>query len=213
MSRKLVVEATHICRIFIHNPKLNPMLLIQLTGLSGAGKSTLAYAVRQQLQVAGIPAEVVDGDVYRRTLCKDLGFSREDRCENIRRLGKVAFDYVTNNTVAILAAINPYEAVRQELRQQYDARTVFISCDLPTLVSRDTKGLYHRALLADDHPDKLFSLTGVNDPYDTPVNPDLVLHTNTQSLPDSVRTLTDFIVTQLGNAVKDGASFTQKKAG
>ena len=91
------------------------MPFIQLTGLSGAGKSTLSQAVAEFLERDGYLVEVIDGDIYRKTLCRDLGFSHQDRMENIRRLGAVAHSFSTQGKIAILSAINPFEQVRQEL--------------------------------------------------------------------------------------------------
>ena len=173
------------------------MLLIQLTGLSGAGKSTLALLVKEQLLSQNIPTVIIDGDVYRKTICADLGFSKQDRCENIRRLGAVAKDFSDKGFVAIIAAINPYEEARSELVMRYNAKTVFIDCPLYVLSERDTKGLYKKAALPDNHPDKVSNLTGVNDPYEKPVHADLTLNTS-ELLPDEAcNRLTDFIVNLL----------------
>ena len=121
-------------------------MIIQLCGLSGAGKTTIATQVKSKAAAYGIAVEIIDGDAYRKALCKDLGFSKEDRCENIRRLGFVASKLSVHGVVCIISAINPYEAVRRELACTYkQVRTVFVDCDLETLVQRDTKGL-ERAL-------------------------------------------------------------------
>ena len=85
------------------------MLIIQLTGLSGSGKTTLSDYVKQKLENEGLRIEIIDGDTCRKTLCSDLGFSKEDRCENIRRLGHVAYSFTGSRDVAIIAAINPFE--------------------------------------------------------------------------------------------------------
>lgn len=154
------------------------MLLIQLTGLSGAGKTTLAGMVKLRLMEECIPVAIIDGDEYRKTLCADLGFSRTDRCENIRRLGKVAGFICEEGTVAIVAAINPYREAREELTALYKARTVYIHCPLQVLIERDTKGLYKRALLEEGNPNRINNLTGVNDPYEFPEYPDLTLDTS-----------------------------------
>lgn len=170
------------------------MLVIQLTGLSGAGKTTIANHVKMLLQSSNIPVEVIDGDLYRKTVCSDLGFSKEDRCENIRRLGKIAFEFSQKNIIGILAVINPFEEVRNELKVKYFAKTVFIDCDLKTLIHRDTKGLYQRALLSDEHPRKLFNLTGINDPYEPPTDPDLIIRTYIEDQKISAKKLYNFIL-------------------
>jgi adenylyl-sulfate kinase len=173
-------------------------LLVQLTGLSGAGKTTIADAVKHKLALRGIAVRVIDGDLYRKTICRDLGFSKEDRQENIRRLGSVAVQSLEENRVAILAAINPYQEIRTELKEKYKARTVYVECDLDTLLQRDTKGLYKRALLPEEHPEKLFSLTGINDPYEVPVDADLVLKTDIEAVNESVEKLYTFILDHIG---------------
>lgn len=157
------------------------MHLIQLTGLSGSGKTTLALGLQQWLQRRGHHLEVIDGDVYRNRPGWNLGFSREDRCENIRRLGFAAHGFVLQGVPALISAINPYASARAELKERYGARTVYISCALPVLMQRDTKGLYRRAMLPDSHPDRVRSLTGVSDPYEEPHDADLVLHTDRES--------------------------------
>lgn len=173
------------------------MLLIQLTGLSGAGKSSIAQLTRQLLQEAGLPVVIVDGDECRKTICKDLGFSKEDRNENIRRLGMLADKFVKAGNITLIAAINPYEAIRKELIQQYGALTVWVHCSREELIARDTKGLYKRALLPDDHPDKVKNLTGINDIFDEPELPALVIHTHTETATASAQQLFQFIIQQV----------------
>ncbi|WP_276480699.1 adenylyl-sulfate kinase [Paraflavitalea pollutisoli] len=175
------------------------MLLIQLTGLSGAGKTSIAFRVQQMLLQRDIAAEIVDGDAYRQTICKDLGFTPADRRENIRRLGAIAHEKVQQNSIVIIAAINPYEDMREELRRDYDARTVWIHCALDILVERDTKGLYKKALLPAGHPDKISNLSGVNDSYDIPIKADLVIYTHTEDLETSSVRLFAFILDNLIN--------------
>lgn len=173
-------------------------MIIQLCGLSGAGKSTLARFVKQQLNNEGIAAEIIDGDDYRAMLCRDLGFSKADRIENIRRLGFVASKLSAHGIVTIISAINPYHEVRAELATRYKhVHTVFIDCAVETLVKRDTKGLYKKAMLPQGHPDKLNNLTGINDPFDVPGKPDLYLHTGRQSKEVCAASLLSFIMQHL----------------
>lgn len=169
------------------------MHLLQFTGLSGAGKTTIAHSIKAVLESQGQPVAIIDGDVYRKNLCADLGFSAEHRRENIRRLGAVAQGFVCRGTIAIVAAINPYESARQHLVQAYGAHTVWLQCPLDVLQQRDTKGLYRRAALPQGHPEKVNNLTGVNDPYENPTAADLVLHTGEESVEASVARVLDFI--------------------
>ena len=170
------------------------MLIIQLTGLSGSGKTTLSDHVKQKLEDRGLRVEIIDGDTYRKTLCSDLGFSKEDRSENIRRLGKAAYSFTGSSDVVIIAAINPFEQVRNELKLNYGVKTVWINCAIEVLIKRDTKGLYKRALLPENHPDKLNNLTGINDDYDFPLACDLVINTHEQTALQSGEILFDFIM-------------------
>lgn len=175
------------------------MILVQLTGLSGSGKSTIANAVKELLEARGQAVEVIDGDVYRKKLCPDLGFSKEDRNENIRRLGFVGNLLASKGVISILAAINPYEEIRKELQHYGNhVKTVWINCDIETLIQRDTKQLYKKALLPEGHPDKIYNLTGVNDPFETPIHPDLIIDTHKQREADCIDMLFDFIIKNTG---------------
>lgn len=169
-------------------------MIIQLTGLSGAGKTSIAAQTELLLQQEQITVAVVDGDVYRKTLCKDLGFSEADRKENIRRLGKAAHELEKEYQVVLIAAISPFESVRHELEMYYSAITVWVNCPLEELIRRDTKQLYQRALLPDNHPDKIYNLTGVNDVYETPAVPALILYTNKETPAQSAQRLYQLIV-------------------
>lgn len=169
------------------------MKIFQMTGLSGAGKTTIAQNVKAKLIKKGYAIEVLDGDVFRKNLCPDLGFSKQDRNENIRRIGFVASILAQNNIIVLISAINPYECIRQELTEQYQAKTVFINCDIQTLLKRDTKGLYTRAFLPDNHVDKINNLTGVNDTYEAPIHPDLTINTHQEDIETSVQKILKFI--------------------
>ena len=171
------------------------MLFIQLTGLSGSGKSTIANGVKKLLEDHGLRVEVIDGDIYRKKLCADLGFSKEDRHENIRRLGRLSNQFAEDGIISILAAINPYEEIRKELsRFGPHVKTAWINCDLDILIQRDTKQLYKKAMLPDHDPDKIWNLTGVNDPYESPEHPDIVINTATESEEKSIQMLFDYIM-------------------
>ncbi|MDF2433188.1 MAG: adenylylsulfate kinase [Mucilaginibacter sp.] len=170
-------------------------MIIQLCGLSGAGKSTITNLVSNRLIKNGYHTEVIDGDEYRKNLCKDLGFSKEDRYENIRRLTFVASKLSARGIIVIISAINPYEEIRNEVAASYkNVKTVFIDCSLNKLIKRDTKGLYTKALLPDGHPEKVMNLTGVNDEFDRPVYPDLYINSGDTTIEKCTDKLYDFIL-------------------
>ncbi|MBI4282115.1 MAG: adenylyl-sulfate kinase [Chloroflexi bacterium] len=152
------------------------------TGLSGAGKSTIAERVYRHLKEAGMRVEILDGDVVRTNLSKGLGFSKEDRDTNIRRIGFVSKLLSRNGTVAIVAAISPYREVRDEVRREIgDFVEVYVECPLEELVRRDVKGLYEKAIRGE-----IKNFTGVSDPYEEPLNPEVVVNTQYESVEESV---------------------------
>lgn len=168
-------------------------IVIQMTGMSGAGKTTLATQVKIKLEAEGFKVAVVDGDVYRQTLCSDLGFSKEDRLENLKRLGRFAHAMAPDFDVVLLAAINPYEEARKELKEAYNAQLLFLDCALDVLVQRDTKGLYKRALLAPSDPDYIPAFTGISDPFERPVDPVLILDTALQTIEECVDRVIEYL--------------------
>ena len=166
------------CMFFLHERIWNNIswgktkgLSIQMTGMSGAGKSTLSKLVAERLKKKGFLVEVIDGDEYRNNLCNDLGFSKEDRNTNIRRLGFVSKVLSRNNV-----------------------KTVYVKCKMATLLNRDTKGLYKRALLPDGHDNKVYNFTGISDPFEEPENPDLVIDTTEQDIESAVQQFENFII-------------------
>ena len=170
-----------------------------LTGLSGAGKSTLATAVGHELRRRGVRVEVLDGDEVRQNLSKGLGFTREDRDTNIRRIGYVAKLLARNGVVVITAAISPYRAVRDEVRWEIGAFVeVYVKASLDECVRRDTKGLYRRALAGE-----IPQFTGVSDPYEEPLRPELVIDTEREVVGESAARVVDRLV-ELGY-VRDAA--------
>jgi adenylylsulfate kinase len=170
-------------------------VIIQFCGLSGSGKTTLAKNVKELLKRENISVEVIDGDEYRKVLCADLGFSKADRNQNIRRLAFVASKLSEYNIVSIICAINPYEDIRQETAAAYkNVKTVFIDCGLETLMKRDPKGLYKKAMLPDGHPEKIKNFTGVTDPFEAPAHADLTIKTDTEAVEVSTEKLARFII-------------------
>ncbi len=161
--------------------------VVWFTGLSGAGKSTIARELQAELERRGRHVELLDGDEVRTHLSKGLGFSKEDRDTNIRRVGYVARLVARSGGVAITAAISPYRDVRDEVRQQTPGFVeVFVRCPLDTLVERDTKGLYRKALAGE-----IANFTGVNDPYEEPLHPEVVCDTSTETPAQSVAKVVD----------------------
>ena len=151
------------------------------TGLSGAGKSTLANKVTESLLQHGHKVEVLDGDEVRTNLSKGLGFSKEDRDTNIRRIAFVAKLLTRNDVVAITAAISPYRDVRDEARQNIGRFVeVYVECSIEELTRRDVKGLYEKALRGE-----LQNFTGVSDPYEPPLNADVVVNSEKESIDES----------------------------
>jgi adenylyl-sulfate kinase len=147
------------------------------TGLSGAGKTTLARAVEAVLRERGMKVELLDGDIVRQNLSKGLGFSKEDRDTNIKRIGFVCKLLTRNGVVAIASAISPYREVRDFVRQDIGSFVeVYVKCPLETLMQRDVKGLYKKALTGE-----IANFTGVSDPYEEPINADVVVDTSLET--------------------------------
>jgi adenylyl-sulfate kinase len=148
------------------------------TGLSGAGKTTISKIVEERLRERGSRVEVLDGDVVRENLSKGLGFSKEDRDTNIRRIAFVADLLSRNGVPVITAAISPYREIRDEARQMMGDRfiEVFVNASVEVCAERDVKGLYEKAFKGE-----IKEFTGVSDPYEPPLNPELTLDTEHDS--------------------------------
>ena len=155
---------------------------IWFTGLSGSGKSTLSRLLEQRLRALGARVELLDGDAVRAHLCKGLGFSKEDRDENIRRIGFVCELLSRNGVISIAAAISPYRAIRDEVRSKIsNFIEVFVECPLEVLTERDVKGLYKKALAGE-----IQHFTGISDPYEAPLSPDVTVNSATESVEESL---------------------------
>jgi adenylyl-sulfate kinase len=153
---------------------------IWFTGLSGAGKSTISALVERELRERGHKVEVLDGDVVRTHLSKGLGFSKEDRDTNIRRIGWVCEVLTRNDVVAIAAAISPYRAIRDELRANIGRFVeVYVECSIEHLAERDVKGLYKKALAGE-----IANFTGVSDPYEPPLSPEVTCYSDGREMPE-----------------------------
>lgn len=155
------------------------------TGLSGAGKTTVSRRVAEELRARGMKVEILDGDVVRENLSKGLGFSKEDRDTNIRRIGWVCEVLSRNGVVAMAAAISPYREIRDELRSKIENFVeVYAECPIDVLAERDVKGLYKKALAGE-----LKNFTGVSDPYEAPLNPEFIYHSDKETVEESVNRL------------------------
>jgi len=161
---------------------INVGVTIWFTGLPSSGKSTLAQAIERHLKACGRNVEVLDGDIVRTHLSKGLGFSREDRDTNIKRIAFVCALLTRNGVISIAAAISPYREAREWARREIgNFVEVYIKCPVEVCRQRDVKGLYK---LADEG--KIRDFTGVNDPYEEPLFPELVLETDKESIEECV---------------------------
>jgi adenylyl-sulfate kinase len=155
---------------------------VWLTGLSGAGKSTIATKLERELIARGRKVEILDGDVVRTHLSKGLGFSKEDRDTNILRIAFVCSLLTRHGAAVISAAISPYAEARAEARARIgEFVEVYVQCPIDELTRRDVKGLYEKALRGE-----LPNFTGVSDPYEAPVNPEVIVNTDTETVDQSV---------------------------
>ncbi|GET43224.1 adenylyl-sulfate kinase [Microseira wollei] len=165
---------------------------VWFTGLSGAGKTTISRAVEQELRTRRRLVEILDGDVVRQNLTKGLGFSKEDRDENIRRIGFVAHLLTRNGVIVLVSAISPYREIRQQVRDRIgDFIEVYVNAPLEVCEQRDVKGLYKKARAGE-----IKQFTGIDDPYEAPLKPEVVcrtdLETEVESAAKVLRTLEEF---------------------
>jgi len=160
---------------------------IWFTGLPSSGKSTLAEMLEKRLKGMGYYVEVLDGDVVRTNLSRGLGFSKEDRDINIRRIGFVCHLLTRNGTFAISAAISPYRETREEIREQIgNFVEVFVKCPVEECIRRDVKGLYKKALAGE-----IKEFTGVSDPYEEPLNPEVIVESDKEEPEESLNKILD----------------------
>jgi adenylyl-sulfate kinase len=180
---------------------------VWLTGMSGAGKTTAAQLLERRFRDLGAKVEVLDGDVVRQHLSKDLGFSKHDRDENIRRIGFVCELLSRNGVIAIAAAISPYRETRAEIRGRISNFVeVYVECPMEVLVERDDKGLYRRALAG-----QLPHFTGISDPYEPPLDPEVTIFSSLESPEESVDRIWAKL-SDLGLISFDQAALTSEKA-
>ena len=163
---------------------------VWLTGLSGSGKSTLAHTAYKELQRRGFRSEVLDADVLRKSLTRDLGFSKEAREENIRRIGIVAELLSRHGVIVFVAAITPYRAMREEMRELIPKYIeVYVDAPLDVCESRDPKGLYRKA-----RSGAVSQFTGIDDPYEPPLDPDIHCHTSLESIDESAAKIVNYVL-------------------
>jgi len=163
--------------------------ILWLTGLSGAGKSTLAGQVAQELRRRGLNVEILDGDEVRTNLSKGLGFSKDDRDTNIKRIGYVCKLLTRNGVIAISAAISPYREVRDYNRREIgDFIEVYVQCSIEELTRRDVKGFYKKALAGE-----IQNFTGVSDPYEPPLAPEITVDTEQQTEAESLKAILGYL--------------------
>jgi adenylylsulfate kinase len=163
--------------------------VLWLTGLSGAGKSTVAAKLLPALAERGHRVELLDGDEVRTNLCQELGFSREDRDTNIARIGYVAGKLAKHGVAVLVAAISPYREAREQVRGAVDNFVeVYVAAPVSTCAERDVKGLYAKALSGE-----IKNFTGVSDPYEPPLAPEIVLHTEAESVDESVEQVVSWL--------------------
>lgn len=180
------------------------------TGMSGSGKSSLSSLVAARLRARGARVELIDGDIVRTQLCHGLGFSKDDRTENIRRIGFVCELLSRNGVIAIAAAISPYRACRDELRSRIaNFIEIQMYCPLEVLMERDVKGLYKKALSGE-----IAHFTGISDPYEPPLAPEVTVDSSKDSLEDSVASILRIleergIIAPQRESVPSGAGLSQ----
>ena len=187
------------------SPSQSPAFTLWFTGLPCAGKSTLAREIGAELRERGHSIEILDGDVVRRTLCKGLGFSKEDRDENISRLGWVCSLLNRHGIVAITAVVSPYREARNQVRKAIPRFIeIYVKAPLSVCMDRDDKGMYARAMAGE-----ISHFTGVDDPYEEPDAPDIIAETHNTSVPQCVRSIIEHLET-IGMIQPDAAAKSKR---
>jgi len=169
----------------------NKGVAIWLTGLSGSGKTTISIPLLEKLKKMGYKVQILDGDVVRQKLTKDLGFSKEDRDKNIERVTFVAQQLVNHGVIVVCAFISPYISERLYARNEIDSFIeVFVKCPLEVCEKRDVKGLYAKARAGE-----IKNFTGIDDPYEEPKNPEIIANTSISSIDEEVDLIVNYLKT------------------
>ncbi|OMH41355.1 adenylyl-sulfate kinase [Desulfurobacterium indicum] len=191
-QRFIIPHKGRITREDRERMKNHKSFILWFTGLSGSGKSTLSHRVEEKLYKMGVHTYVLDGDNVRMGLNKDLGFSEEDRRENIRRIGEVAKLFVDAGIVVLTAFISPYRKDRDFVRglvKEGDFIEVYVKCPIEVCESRDPKGLYKKARAG-----IIKNFTGIDDPYEEPLNPEIVVETDKESLDECADKIISYLI-------------------
>ena len=184
MTNNVFWHASQVDRQMRQQRNKHKSFVLWFTGLSGSGKSTIAYAIEHELFQRGSSVVVLDGDNIRHGLCSDLGFSKEDRFENMRRVGEAAKLFVESGSIVLAAFVSPYLDDRERVRSRLphgDFYEVYCECDLSVCESRDPKGLYERA-----RKGEIDNFTGISAPYEEPIKPDMVVNSGTMTVEEEV---------------------------
>lgn len=191
MTKDVYWHAGHITRQQRQEKNKHKSFVLWFTGLSGSGKSTLANAVEKELFNMNYNVTVLDGDNVRHGLCSDLGFTEEDRNENMRRVGEVAKLFVESGAIVLASFVSPYRQDREKVRSRLphgDFYEVYCQCDLKVCEERDPKGLYKKA-----RSGEIANFTGISAPYEEPIKPDMVVNTSKLSIDQEVEHIIDNI--------------------
>jgi adenylylsulfate kinase len=191
MSKNIVWHQASISKEDRRQKNKHHSCILWFTGLSASGKSTIANEIAKALFHLNVQQYVLDGDNIRHGLNKDLGFTDYDRTENIRRIGEVAKLFVDNGQIVLTAFISPFIADRNIVRslvEQDEFIEVYVECSVETCESRDPKGLYKKAKNGE-----IQNFTGINSPYEAPINPEITLNTDKQSVQECVETIVQFL--------------------
>lgn len=191
MNNDIIWHKTSVAKSDRQRIKGHKSMAVWFTGLSGSGKSTIANAVEKELNGRGIHTYLLDGDNIRHGLNKDLGFSPEDRGENIRRIAEVAKLFVDAGIIVLCAFISPYRKDRDSARSLFlpgEFVEAYIKCPLEECIRRDPKGLYKKA-----KKNEIPQFTGITDDYEEPVNPEILINTKTSDIKDSIQKILNYI--------------------